>query len=122
MYDLVISNFNRAVKMRNSVFFVKHSKKNIYFLKALYKYGLIAGFECLGMLIKVFLKHSSTIAPVKKIVKVSSALSPVIVKAKHLNAFQSKGSLCLVSTNKGVVDLVEAKQNFSGGVIICFIY
>ena len=100
--------------------FILQSKKKICeaFLSILWDEGFILGYKVLKTdlsMLKIFLKYKNGKPVIHSLKVISKPGHRVYYSAKQLWKINSKNSLIIVSTNKGLFSLVECKKLKLGG-------
>jgi small subunit ribosomal protein S8 len=109
--------------------FVLHYKSKILtkILNVLLKEGFIVGYSTVThkntVFLKIFLKYSETGLPlIKQIIRVSKPGQRLHFKISDLKEFKNSLGIYILSTTKGIISDMEARQANIGGEVLCKIF
>ena len=117
MFYNIVNSINRAVKQKQSSFFVKNTKVNIKILNILWDNQLISSFKIKNTSILVNLKFSNWgVFLIKEIKLISKPGRRVFFKSKNIN--REKNKIYFFSSNKGLTTDINSK----GGELLFLVY
>ena len=117
MFYNIVNSINRAVRQKQSSFFVKNTKVNVQVLSILWDNQLISSFKVKNNSILVNLKFSNWgVFLIKDIKLISKPGRRIFLKDKDIAKHKNK--IYFFSTSKGLITDI----NLTGGELLFLVY
>ena len=117
----MFSAIKNAQKAKKSFILYPQQKNCIFILNILWQEGFILGYQISknnSRILKIFLKYKKNYPVINAINLLTKPRQRIYYSSKQLWKINSNSSLCILSTNKGIMSIKDCKKMKIGGELI----